>query len=153
MKKLFFLLCLLGFYSCAGYAPIFSTENSSFYIGKIINTNDDKITKKLSRNLNNKKLKDDSKKNYTLKISSDKKTVVVSRDPSGKALTYEIIISVVVNVFYNNEDKPVNTLKFSSNFSYNNQKNKFNLDQYRRTIEENMIDKISQDIVVKLQTL
>ena len=153
MKKLFFLLCLLGFYSCTGYAPIFSTENSSFYIEKIINTNDDKITKKLSRNLNNKKLKDDSKKNYILKIFSDKKIDVVSRDPSGNALTYEIIINVVVKVFYNNENKPVNTLKFSSNFSYNNQKNKFNLNQYRRTIEENMIDKISQDIVVKLQTL
>jgi outer membrane lipopolysaccharide assembly protein LptE/RlpB len=153
MKKLFFLLCLLGFYSCTGYAPIFSTENSSFYIEKIINTNDDEITKKISKNLNNKKLKDDSKKNYTLKVSADKEIVVVSRDPSGDDLTYEIIINVVVDVFYNNEDKPINTLKFSSNFSYNNQKNKFNLNQYRKTIEENMIDKISQDIVVKLQTL
>jgi outer membrane lipopolysaccharide assembly protein LptE/RlpB len=153
MKKLFFLLCLLGFYSCTGYAPIFSIENSSFYIEKIINTNDDEITKKISKNLNNKKLKDDSKKNYTLKVSADKEIVVVSRDPSGDDLTYEIIINVVVDVFYNNEDKPINTLKFSSNFSYNNQKNKFNLNQYRKTIEENMIDKISQDIVVKLQTL
>ena len=153
MKKIFFLLCLLGFYSCAGYAPIFSTENSSFYIGKIINTNDDKITKKISINLNNKKIKKINKKGYILEISSIKNNVVTSRNSKGQVSTYEMTLGVNVKVFDNNTNLLIDILKFNKTFNYNNRVNKFNLNQYKKDILKGMINKISEDITIKLQLL
>ena len=153
MKKLCFYLCLLGLFSCAGYEPIFSVKKINFYIEDIIITNGDNISKKVSKNLNINRLKKDNKKNYILKISSNKRSEIRSKDKKGNALTFEMIVDVQVEVFQNNIDLSTHTLKFTNNFSYNNQQNKFDLNQYKKIIEENMITKISQDIVVKLQTL
>jgi len=153
MKKLFFFLCLLGFYSCAGYEPILSSKNLSFYIGEIININNDRITKSVSKNLNNNKLKINNKQKYILKITSNKEDVITSKDSNGNALTFEIIITVNVDVFVDDSDKSISTLKFNKTFSYNNQKNNLNMSRYKKTIEENIINKISQDLVVELQAL
>ena len=153
MKKLCFYLCFIGLFSCTGYEPIFSVKELNFYIEDIIINKNDDISKKISKNLNINKLKKDNKKNYILKISSSKRNQITSKDKKGNALTFAIFIDVQIDVFYNNLEQSTHTLKFSNNFNYNNQQNKFDLSQYKKTIEENMISKISQDIVIKLQTL
>jgi len=58
---------------CAGYEPMFSTKKLSFYIDAIDNVNESKITRKISKNLNNNKKEIEDKKKYILKILSDKK--------------------------------------------------------------------------------
>ena len=138
---------------CAGYDPIFSTKKVSFYIESIENINDSKITRKISKNLNNNKLRIDDRKNYILKIASDKKNNITSRDSKGVASTYEMIINVKVEVFYNDTKTPIATLKINKKSNYNNQVNKFNLSQYKNTIEENIIRKIAQEITIKLHSL
>ena len=136
-----------------GYWGGYKSKNLSFYIGEIVNINNDKITKSVSKNLNNNKLKIDNKQKYILKITSNKEEVVTSKDSSGNALTFEIIITVNVDVFVDDSDKSIGTLKFNKAFSYNNQKNNLNMSRYKKTIEDNIINKISQDLVVELQTL
>jgi outer membrane lipopolysaccharide assembly protein LptE/RlpB len=140
-------------FGCAGYEPLFSTKNLSFYVSDIENINGDNITKDISRNLNNNKLKKNDKKNYKLKISSSRNNNITSRDTKGIALTYEMIVNVEVEVFNNNSDFPLDTLNFNKNFNYNNQVNKFNLSEYKKGILKNIINKISQEIVIKLQSL
>jgi hypothetical protein len=41
---------------------------------------------------------------------------------------------------------------FLENFTYNNSDNKFNLSQYTKIIEENLIEKISKDMVIFLNS-
>jgi len=153
MKKIFLYLCLLGLFNCAGYEPVFSVKNLNFYIQDIINTTNNDITKKISKELNNTKFEKINKKNYILKITSDKKTRVTSKDVSGDNLTFELNINVKIEVFYNNIDVSIQTFEIEKNFNYNNQRNKFDLTQYKKTIEENLISRISQDIITKLQLL
>ena len=153
MKKILFYLCFFSMFGCAGYEPLFSTKNLSFYVSDIENINGDNITKDISRNLNNNKLKKNEKKNYKLKISSSRNNNITSRDTKGIALTYEMIVNVEVEVFNNNSDFPLDTLNFNKNFNYNNQVNKFNLSEYKKGILKNIINKISQEIVIKLQSL
>jgi len=153
MKKILFYLCFFSMFGCAGYEPLFSTKNLSFYVSDIENINGDNITKDISRNLNNNKLKKNDKKNYKLKISSSRNNNITSRDTKGIALTYEMIVNVEVEVFNNNSDFPLDTLNFNKNFNYNNQVNKFNLSEYKKGILKNIINKISQEIVIKLQSL
>jgi outer membrane lipopolysaccharide assembly protein LptE/RlpB len=153
MKKLLFCLCLFGLLNCSGYEPIFATKNLTFGIEEIININNDDITKKISKNLRKNISSKNNKKNYTLEISANKKNEITSKDTNGNALTFEMSVNAEVKIYYNNDDNPIETLKVNNNFSYNNQESKFDLSEYKKTIEENIIKKISQNIIVKLQLL
>ena len=153
MKKIIFYLCFFTLFGCAGYEPLFSTKNLSYYIVDIENVNSDNVTQKISKNLNNNRVKIDNKKGYLLKISSSKNSAVVSRDTKGQVTNYEMIVNVEVKVFNNNSLVPLNILQFNENFSYKNQTNKSNLNQYKINIMNNMINTISRDIIIKLQSL
>ena len=153
MKKIFIYLCLFSVFGCAGYEPLFSTKNLSFYIEDIKNVNNDIITKKISRNLNSNKLKNDNKTIYLLEIESNINNSISSKDSKGNPLTYNMILNVKVKVFNRNTELLINTLRFNKNFSYNNQTNKFNLNEYKKTIIESITNKISQEILINLQSL
>ena len=153
MKKIFFYLCIFSIFGCAGYEPLFSTKNLSFYIEDIKNINNDVITKKISKNINNNKLKGENKIVYLLEIESDIINNIASKDSKGNPLTYDIILDVKVKVFKRNTELPINILKFDKSINYNNQANKFNLNEYKKTIIENITNKISQEILISLQSL
>ena len=152
MKKIFFYLCFFSVFGCAGYEPIFSKKNLSFYIEEIQNVNDDEITKKINSNLDSYKIKNEGKKNYILKISSNLSDNISSKNSKGVALTYETVVSVDMEVFSKNLDPTPKTLNFEESFIYKNQASKIKLNQYRKDIRENLINKISQDIIIKLQS-
>jgi len=153
MKKIFLFLCFFSLFSCVGYEPLFSTKKLSYYIESIENVNNDSITKKISKNLDNNKIKKNNKKGYMLEISSIKNNVVTSRNSKGQVSTYEMTLGVNVKVFDNNTNLLIDKLRFNKKFSYNNQVNKFNLNQYKKNIMKGMINKISEDITIKLQLL
>ena len=153
MKKIFLFLCFFSLFNCVGYEPLFSTKKLSYYIVSIENVNNDSITKKISKNLDNNKIKDINKKGYLLEISSIKNNVVTSRNSKGQVSTYEMTLGVNVKVFDNNTNLLIDKLRFNKKFSYNNQVNKFNLNQYKKNIMKGMINKISEDITIKLQLL
>ena len=153
MKKIFLFLCFFSLFSCVGYEPLFSTKKLSYYIVSIENVNNDSITKKISKNLDNNKIKDINKKGYLLEISSIKNNVVTSRNSKAQVSTYEMTLGVNVKVFDNNTNLLIDILKFNKTFNYNNRVNKFNLNQYKKDILKGMINKISEDITIKLQLL
>ena len=117
MKKIIFCLCLFLIVSCSGYEPLFSTKNLSFYIEDIENVKNDQITRKISKNLSYNKLKANNKKNYVLKISSEKQNYITSKDSIGEAVTFEMVLNVKVDVFFNNDKKPLNSLMFKHKFN------------------------------------
>jgi len=96
MKKIFFYLCFFSIFGCAGYEPLFSTKNLSFYIEDIKNVNDDNITKKISKNIENNKLKGDNKIVYLLEIESGIINNISSKNSKGNPLTYNMILDVEV---------------------------------------------------------
>jgi len=153
MKKIFLFLCFFSLFNCVGYEPLFSTKKLSYYIVSIENVNNDSITKKISKNLDNNKIKDINKKGYLLEISSIKNNVVTSRNSKAQVSTYEMTLGVNVKVFDNNTNLLIDILKFNKTFNYNNRVNKFNLNQYKKDILKGMINKISEDITIKLQLL
>ena len=153
MKKIFLCIYFCLLFSCAGYEPLFSTKNLSFYIEGIKNVNNDVITKKISKNLNSDKLKSKNKNIYTLEIESNLKNNISSKDSKGDPLTFNMTINVKVKVFDEKSSLPINILRFSKSVNYNNQSNKFNLNEYKETIKENLANKISQEILIGIQSL
>ncbi len=146
MKKILILLIYIMLNSCGGYEPVLYGKNSNFYIGEIININEDKITKKFIRKF--KPYRDNKNKNkIDLKISSEINEKIVSKDSKGNALTFEMNIKINVIANKNNE-----TYKFNYNesFSFNNQSNKFELKQYKKNIEDIIVDKIFEQLIINL---
>ena len=152
MKKLLSSLCFLFIFSCSGYEPIFSTKDMNFYIDGIENIDNEETTKNIIRNIRSYKL-NDSKKNYFLKINSTKKNKITSRDSKGDPLTYRITIDVKVDVLKDDQILLLNTIKIKKEFIYNYQKNQFELGQYKKDIIQNLINKVSEEIILKLQLI
>ena len=97
------------------------------------------------------KIKDVNKKNYNLKISSKKNINVISRDSKGNSQLYKMLISVSISVI--SDQKLIKKINLQESFNYKNSKNKFNLNQYKKEIEENLISKISEELILRLQIL
>ena len=151
MRKIIASLLLILTIGCAGYKPIFSSKNFDFFITEIKIPNDDKISKRLGKKLQSYMSKDDVKKAYSLKIISNKEEKIVSRDTKGDPLIYEL--KVVSNIEVILEDNRTTKLDFSEKFTFNNDSNKFALSQYRKTIEQNLINNIYEKLIIRMQAL
>jgi hypothetical protein len=153
MKKIFLYFCFLIIFSCSGFKPVFSTKDLAFYISEIENTDSNKTTKQIITNIRSYNLDKINKKNYSLKINSKIKNDVTSRDSKGDPLTYRITISAEVKIFRDISNDLFDSINIIKDFTYNYQTNQFELEQYKRNIVENLIIKITEEIILHLQLM
>ena len=153
MKKISLYFCFLIIFGCAGFEPIFSTKGLTFYIDEIENMDNNKNTKQIVRNILSYKLNNATKKNYSLKINSETRNEVTSRDSKGDPLTYRVIIITGVKVFKGTSNSLFDNIDIIKNFTYSYQTNQFELGQYKKNIIDNLIVKIAEEIVLELQLM
>jgi len=151
MKYKSILLFLLFFIlTNCGFEPIYSYKKSNFNIGEIEIDKKNKLNSILKNNLKNIS-NDKSQNKFDLIINSEKKKIISAKDTKGNAQLLTIIISVEVQIIKDNMVK--NKKNFSQNFSYSNNSNKFDLAQYEKNIEKNLINKIIENINTYLLSL
>ena len=68
-----------------------------------------------------------------------------------RSLNFEIDIQVLIDVEFSNKEKQI--FNFNEKFSFNNQTNKFELNQYKNTIKENLIDKVFDKFILQLRLI
>jgi outer membrane lipopolysaccharide assembly protein LptE/RlpB len=153
MNKIILYFCFFLLFGCAGFEPLFSSKNISYYIIEIENINKNDVTKKISKKLSVYKKNANSEKGYILKLSADTRNIIVSKDAKGQVSSYKMIVDVNLEVLSNDSTLPISVIKLTKDFIYQDQKNKFEQKQYKKDILENLIDKILQEIVIKLQSL
>ena len=85
---------------------------------------------------------------YKLVIKSNKSLETVAKNAAGDAAIYKTTITVIVSIMDGN--KIVKDKNLISDFTYNNKENKFDLSQYQKEIEENLINKIIEKINIFL---
>ena len=149
MKKYSKLLIFLLFLNCSGYEPIFSSKDLNYSFDEIIFDENDKISKNLSRKLLN--FSTQNKEKLKLKISSEETEIILSKDKKGNPSIFEINIITNIEIEFQNRQEKL--LKFTEKFSFNNQTNKFELNQYKNTIKENLTDKIFDKIILQLRLM
>ena len=152
MKKIIFLKIIIIFFfvtSC-GYSPIFSSKQTNFYIDKIIITEDDKLIRKIVKNLKPYTI-NNGKRKMELELNLKLNETVILRDEKGDVASQEIKITLDAKSIL--QEKKVDMFTFEEKFTFNNQSNKFELNQYKKNIQSNMIDKIYEDLILKLRTL
>jgi outer membrane lipopolysaccharide assembly protein LptE/RlpB len=152
IKKIFLIIIFFTVTNC-GYKAIFSNQNNlDFSIKKIELEGNKKISRKIII-LTGLKKNNNKGYSYNLILDSNKKIDIVSKDKSKNASVYKTTIDVEFTLKDpNNQDAIFKTKKFTSSFLYNDIDNKFDLLQYQKNIELNLIDKISQEIIIFLNS-
>lgn len=150
MRKLLTLLLIVLLSNCSGYTPIFSSKDTNFYIAEIVISNDNRLTRNLIKKLKPYTIKNDQKK-IILELDMKVKETVTLKDEKGNVASEEMeIILEVKSILQNDNDKK---FLFTEKFTFNDQSNKFELNQYKKNIQNNLVDKIYQDLILMLRTL
>ena len=150
MKKICLLVLVLFLTNCSGYKPIFSTKDVNFFIDKIIITDNDKISYKIKKKLKPYSSENTNKIKINLNINSSKEIKIIAKDNKGDALMFNLIINSSIEILSN--DIIEKKYKFVEKFTFKNQTNKFELEQYKRSLEEELIDKIFEKLILNLRT-
>ena len=148
-KKITLLLVIFLIWGC-GYQPVYLKKNNSEQKIKTITLNgEQKINKIIVTSLG---LKEDRNllTGYSLILKSSKKIDIISKDKSGNPSAYKT--SIIVDVSLTEKERIIKQKEFVSIFTYNATDNKFNLSQYQKNIELNLINEISEKIFIYLRS-
>ena len=150
-KIIFYFLPFLLLINSCGYQPIYTNKNIHFSIKEINSINNNRLIILLKNDLNMYYDTKNKDKNYLLNVEAERKIITTSKDTAGNPKTYlmEIIVKMEIQENY---DKIIKK-NFIEKFNYNTQVNKFNQQQYEENIEENLISKISENIILYLSSI
>ena len=147
IKKLLPILVFVFLTSC-GYQSIYSQKNlSNISITKIELVGDRTLNKSLLSQLV-LEVDNDPNLNNVLVLDTKKEILSLSKDNAGNTKIYNTKITTTLSLKKN--DKIIKKKTFVSNFDYSNIDNKFALQQYQRNIEQNLIKRISENILIFL---
>jgi len=149
-KNLIKLLILLFFIYGCGYSPIFSNKDSNFSIYELSVSGNSKLNKIINNRLNNYKGSDNQKK-FSLTIETYLNKKVASKDTKGNPKTYRI--NLKSNVSIKDSDGNLKEKLFSKSVDYNNRSNKSELKKYENETSHNLAEKISDEIIIYLQSI
>ena len=145
-KNLFTVLVLL-FLSGCGYQSVYTNINSqNLSINKINYSGNKNISQKIINSARIVKNKVENSYSYDLNLLSTKLKEAVAKDALGNSSIFKMTINVTL--FFKSENKKNISKKFTSSFSYNNSKNKFDLSQYEKIVENNLIEKLAEEIII-----
>tara|TARA_B100000941_G_C28174944_1_gene384200 strand:+ start:66 stop:521 length:456 start_codon:yes stop_codon:yes gene_type:complete len=150
MKKLILIL-IIFFLSGCGYTPLYSSKDSNYKIIGIKSNVDNSLTNYIRNNIsvfsnNNAVKKLNISFNYKEEIS------IILKDAKGDPAKNRLSVIIDLSIFDSGDDLIVNR-KFSENFEYNIEDNKFNLKQYEKNIKLNLIEDVTQQILEFLANL
>jgi len=95
MKRILSFFILISLCSCSGYSPIFSSKQTNFYIDQIILTEDNKLIRKIVKNLKPYTI-NNGKRKIELELNLKLNETVILRDEKGDVASQEIKITLDV---------------------------------------------------------
>lgn len=152
IKKIFFIIIIFSFLSeCSGYKPIYSKKEQNFKLGTIETTGNEKLNKIIVRNIKSTgKGSEKNTKIINLKIETMVEKNIKSKDSKGNPNKYEI--KIFTNLVINQDEGKTLSKNFYISNIYNAFESEFEQNKYEKTIEKTLISKISQKLIIYLQT-
>ena len=138
-----------------GYEPIYSKKkiekNYNFSIKEITFLNQNTINQPIKENLLNYFNQDGRLKKISLEINTNTNKTVTLRNKQGNIEIF--LMEITVDIKVNEKETLINYKNFKESFKYKNQSNKFDLEKYEKIIQNNLITKISNNIIIYLFTI
>ena len=144
----YILLSFLLLLSSCDYKPVLTNKNYSFSVNIVKKDGDEKINSEISNNLNYLKGKEIK---YDLTLSSNKEKNILSKDTKGDPSIFEIIINV--NYSVKKDNNILITNKINRKTTYNNITDKFDLENYEKSITDNLTKSISDKIIFSISEI
>ena len=152
IRNIFFSVIILVT-SCS-YEPIFSKKEYGFSLGNISFFGDSEINRNIENrlsfinNISSKGKKDNliiDKKIFDLSINTVKEKKTISKDSKGDPSKFELI--VLTNLKVLNKGNLILEREIEKSYIYNNNSDKFKLDEDESIISENISENISDSII------
>ena len=148
LKKIIATLSFLLLLNC-GYEPIYSKKpinsNYNFSINKINYIGDSKVNQILKNQLQKNLNKEKKSTKLNLNLNSRVEKTITSKDEKGNPKRFSI--KIIINLEVYESEKLKGKVNIEENFEYNNRSNKFDLRQYEKNIQDNLISKLSDEII------
>ena len=148
--KLVKLLIFFFLISACGYSPIFSNKENNFSVVILSSTGNNKLNKILEKKLN-KYIEIDNDKFFTLEINTELDKIISTKDSKGNPKTFTININSIILI--KDSSGKLSEKKYNKSINYNNSDNKFDLYKYENKITKNLIEKISEELIIYLQSV
>ena len=148
-NKKFYLIFFFLFVSC-GFEPIYSSKNINFSIDEIQKKNNP-LNNEFARTLKTFSNSDVDNK-LIIEIESKKYVETKSKDSKGNPNVYEL--NMILNIGINEKNNN-NFIKkeFKQSINFNNKDDKFQLSQYQKELEQLLINKIIDDVLIYLSNI
>ena len=138
------ILSLLLLTNC-GYEAVLNNQNYQFSINVNKINGDQKINSLI---INSLKQFEENKKIYNLSLTSNKEKLIISKDSKGDPSIFEIKINV--NYVVKKDGEILISNKINKKTTYNNITDKFELENYEKSIINNLVLEISDNIMLSI---
>ena len=146
------LISLFFFLTNCGYKIVNNIDNFRFTIIDYKLTGEKKINNLLDKNFKRFENNDtQSISNYIVHANSATNRTIISKNSSGEALSYDLKITIVLEIYENNN--LLNKTTFNENTTYDNLNSKFELKQYENILIQDLTDQIIFKINNKLNSI
>ena len=149
MRNIILIFCLIFLCSC-GYTSIYKNQKSQDFQINIIEMVGDNEFNNLFRNELRLYSKTDSNKKYDILINSKYQKIIVSKNSSGVATDYKILVNTKINV---NLNKATKKFEFNESINIKNNSNSFEQNRYERNIKRNFASSIREKFLIKILNL
>ena len=149
MKKIIFTILIFLFASSCGYQPlVFKNVDLSIKLDEL--GGNSKINYIIKNRL---KIYEEKNNNYNLEIvDSNINKIVASMDTKGNPKSYQLSVELIINL-KENTNIIIKDKNFIAKTNYNTISSKFDLKKYEENLIENLTEKISDEIILYIQTL
>ena len=146
MRNIILIFCLIFLCSC-GYTSIYKNQKSQNFQINIIEMVGDNEFNNLFRNELGLYSNTDSNEKYDILVNSKYQKIIVSKNSSGVATDYKILVNTKINVNLNKETKK---LEFNESINIKNNSNSFEQNRYERNIKRNFASSIREKFLIKI---
>jgi len=144
------LICIVFFLSSCGYSSIYKNQKSQDFQFNVIEMNGDNEFNNLLRNELKLYSNTNSNKQYDISLNSEYQKIIVSKNSSGVATDYKILVNTIINIKLNNK---THDLKFSENINIKHNSNSLEQNKYERNIKKNFASLVREKLVIKVFNL
>ncbi|MDB3886822.1 hypothetical protein N9331_03355 [Candidatus Pelagibacter sp.] len=141
------LITLIFFLSGCGYSSIYDSQKKiDFQINIEEMKGDNEFNNLIKKDF---KLfsKNNLQKEYLLKINSDYKKVITSKNLAGVASNYNILATVEITVKFNNK---IDIFQFQESINIKPNSNAFEQQKYENNIKRNFASSIREKLIIKI---
>ncbi len=149
MKRIFINLLVLILLSNCGFSPIYTNRELSNYDIEIINTTGDRLINNFITNQLNRNEDKSSKNKINIDINTNYKKIISSKDATGAAASYELIVKTELKVSNKNKSK---TFLFNERFILDKNENLLDEKNYERTIKQSFASSTSSKMMLELNS-